>query len=325
MSSCELVVWIATGRCNLSCRHCYAARFSNLRELSTYEALKMIEGLAEIKARHLSITGGEPTLREDLPKLIVEAQERGLEVSMVTNTLLLREELMNFLAKRDVEVQVSIDGVTKETFVRVRGPFLDLVLNKIQSLRDRGVRLKPIMTVNTINYHEVGEFIRLCAKIEAIGAALIPLIPVGRADRELMPSSNTVKEALLTAVQVAEEVDFDIELWCSPFAHSFIDSKVVEISPCMIASGLDIAPDGSVLLCDTLDMKIASIDVGVPRAWKEYLDSKLVKNLSSPSFKEFCKECKYVEKCFGGCHARAKALYGDLRMPDPLCPIASQS
>lgn len=285
----------------------------------------MIEGLAEIKAKHLSITGGEPTLREDLTKLIVEAQEKGLEVSIVTNTLLLKEELMEFLAKRDVEVQVSIDGITKETFTKIRGPFFDLLLSRIQKLRLLGVRLKPIMTVSTINYREAGDYVRLCAKMETARAALIPLIPVGRADRKLMPNSYMVKEAFLMAVQAAEEAGFNIELWCSPFAYSFLSSKVAEISPCMIASGLDIAPDGSVLLCDTLDMKVTSIDVGIPRAWEEYLSNELVKGLSSPAFKTFCRTCRYVEKCSGGCHARAKALYGDLNMSDPLCPIVSKS
>lgn len=324
MSSCELVVWIATGRCNLSCKHCYAARFSNSHELSTGEALKMIEGLSEINARHLSITGGEPTLRGDLPKLIMEAQDRGLEVSIVTNTLLLKEELMTFLAKRDVEVQVSIDGATKETFTKIRGPFFDLLLSRIERLKRLGARLKPIMTINTINYREAGDYVRLCAKMEVTGAALIPLIPVGRADKGLMPSSDMTKEAFLMAVQAAEEAGLSIELWCSPFACSFIRSKVAEVCHCMIASGLDIAPDGSVLLCDTLDMRITSVNMGVQRAWEEYLSNKLVKSLSSPTFKVFCRTCKYVEECLGGCHARAKAFYGDLKMPDPLCPIASK-
>lgn len=285
----------------------------------------MIEGLAEIKAKHLSITGGEPTLRGDLPKLIVEAQERGLEVSIVTNTLSLNEELMGFLAKRGVEVQVSIDGVTKETFTKIRGPFFDLLLSRIQKLRVLGARLKPIMTVSKVNYREAGDYVELCTKIGAVGAALIPLIPVGRADRGLMPSSSMVKESFFMAAQVAEELGFRIELWCSPFAHSFLNSKVVEVSPCMIASSLDVAPDGSVLLCDTLDVRVTSITVGVSRAWEEYLNNGLVKSLSSPTFKALCKTCKCVKECLGGCHARAKVLYGDLKMPDPLCPIASES
>lgn len=325
MHSCELVVWIATGRCNLSCRHCYASRFINFKELSTDEALRMVKGLAEIKAKHLSITGGEPTLRDDLPKIIMEAQDRGLEVSVVTNSLLLREEFMEFLAKRNVEVQVSIDGVTKESFTRIRGPFFDALLAKIQKLKNHGASVKPIMTINVINYRETGDYIRLCSKMGTSGAALIPLIPVGRADRELMPSSDMVKEALLMATQVAEELGFNIELWCSPFARSFVASKLVEVSPCMIALGLDIAPDGSILLCDTLDMKITSIDAGIPRAWEEYLNSELVKSLSSPRLKAPCISCKHVEYCLGGCHARAKVFYGDLKMPDPLCPIASKT
>lgn len=325
MSPCELVVWIATGRCNLSCKHCYASRFSNSRELLTYEALRMIEGLVEIKAKHLSITGGEPALREDLPKLITEAQEGGLEVSVVTNALQLREDLMKFLAKRDVEVQVSIDGATKETFAKIRGPFFDVLLSRVKMLRALGAHLKPVMTINAVNYYEAGDYVKLCAEVGASGAALIPLIPVGRASVELMPSSVMVKEALLAAARAAEEVGLSVEFWCSPFALSFISSKEVNVSPCLIASSLDITPDGSVVLCDTLDIKITSIDAGIPRAWEEYLNNDIVKSLSSLSFKTACRACRYLEKCLGGCHARAKVVYGDLKMPDPLCPIAPRS
>ncbi|RLF05704.1 MAG: hypothetical protein DRJ60_05275 [Thermoprotei archaeon] len=297
-----------------------------MNEMSTDEAVKMIEGLAEIKAEHFSITGGEPTLRDDLPKLIIEAQDRGLEVSIVTNTILLTEDFMEFLAKRDVEIQVSIDGVTKETFAKIRGPFLDMLLDKVRKLKRLGARLRPIMTINTINYREAGDYVRLCAEIETMSAALIPVIPVGRANRSLMPTPSMVKEALFSAAQAAEETGFNIEFWCSPFAHSFINSSMVTICPCMINSCLDIAPDGSIMLCDTLDIKVTTVKIGVPKAWKDYLSNELVRSLSTPlGLKASCRTCKYASICLGGCHARAKTIYGDLKMPDPLCPLASRT
>ena len=134
-----------------------------MEELSTDEAIRMIDGLAEINAEHFSITGGEPTLRDDLTKLIIEAQDRGMEVSIVTNTVLLTNELMEFLAKRDVEVQVSIDGVNEETFAKIRGPFLKVLIDRVRRLKALGVRLRPIMTINTLNYKEAGDYVRLCA------------------------------------------------------------------------------------------------------------------------------------------------------------------
>jgi len=324
MGPCALVVWIVTGRCNLSCRHCYASRFSHLPELSTEEALRVVEGVAEIKAGHLSITGGEPTLREDLLKLILEARGRGLRVSIVTNTLRLTDELMKLLAKEGVEVQVSIDGASKETFAKMRGPYFDLALEKVKRLRDLGAEVRPIMAISAANYSEAGRYVELCADLNASGAALIPLIPVGRADKGFMPTPGMTKEAFSLAAQKAEELGLNIELWCSPFARSFIRSRRVYVPKCVIDSCMDIAPDGGVLLCDTIDVRITDVRKGVPEAWREYSSCELVKGLRRPeNLKGPCRACSYAEFCLGGCHARARAVHGDLMMPDPLCPLAS--
>jgi len=321
---CALVVWLVTGKCNLSCRHCYAARFSGLPELSTEEALKVVEGIAEIGARHLSITGGEPTLREDLPKLVVEAQERGVHVSVFTNTLKLTSELMKFLAKREVEVHVSIDGASNEVFAKIRGPYLDLVLERVKNLVDLGADVEPVMTVNAINYAEAGKYVELCASMDLSRVALIPVIPVGRAGKSIMPTPSMAKEAFSLAAQKAEEVGLDVELWCSPFALSFIRSRRVYVPRCIISACMDIAPDGSVMLCDTIDIKVTDVKKGAREAWEEYSSSELVKSLERPeNLRGTCKACRYAHICLGGCHARAMAIYGDLMMPDPLCPLTS--
>jgi len=296
-----------------------------LPELSTEEALKVIEGIADVGARHLSMTGGEPTLREDLPRLIDEARERGLRVSVFTNALKLADELMKFLAKREVEVHVSIDGASKETFAKIRGPYFDLVLEKVEKLRGFGADVKSVMTLSAINYHEAGRYVELCANIGASGAALIPIIPVGRAVRSIMPTPSMTKEALLLAAQKAEEVGLNVELWCSPFAISFMRSKRVHVSGCIISACMDIAPDGSVLLCDTVDIKVTDVKRGVREAWEKYSKSELVEHLTRPeNLKDPCRACEHASTCLGGCHSRALAIYGDLMMSDPLCPLASK-
>ena len=115
-----------------------------------------------------------------------------------------------------------------------------------------------------------------------------------------------------------------MELWCSPFASSFIRSRRVYVPRCMISACMDIAPDGSVMLCDTIDIKVTDVKKGVREAWEEYSSSELVKSLERPeNLRGLCRACRYARTCLGGCHARAMAIYGDLMMPDPLCPLAS--
>ncbi|MCC6013375.1 MAG: radical SAM protein [Candidatus Verstraetearchaeota archaeon] len=323
MNNCELVVWLITGKCNLKCLHCYASRFNGDNEISTDLALRIIKELTEINTQHISFTGGEPTIRKDLPLLISEARNFGYELSIVTNTFLLNYDLMKFLVKNDVEIQVSIDGVKKETFYKIRGMNLEILLEKLRQLKSLGAKIRPIMTLNKINYDEVADYVELAANYGAIEAAIIPVIPIGRANSELLPSYEITREAIISASQKADEIGFNIEIWCAPFALQFINSKRTKVCSCLIGRGLDIAPNGNIMLCDSIETKITNIkNNNIKEIWLTYLNYELVRKLTSvESLNEKCKKCKYVNKCLGGCHARAYAIFKNLLMPDPLCPL----
>ncbi|MBN2048698.1 MAG: radical SAM protein, partial [Anaerolineaceae bacterium] len=74
-----------TYRCNNNCSHCYNARSRNFPELSTIQWKQVIDQLWAIGIPHIVFTGGEPTLREDLPELIQYAQSRGQITGINTN------------------------------------------------------------------------------------------------------------------------------------------------------------------------------------------------------------------------------------------------
>ena len=63
-----VVVWTATRRCNLHCAHCYTDSFDREYpgELTTDEALTMVDDLAAFGSPVLLISGGEPLRRPDL-------------------------------------------------------------------------------------------------------------------------------------------------------------------------------------------------------------------------------------------------------------------
>lgn len=63
-----MIFWV-TGSCNLSCRHCFNHEYNNshVNDLSTEEIRKISESMGHIK--YLTLAGGEPLLREDLPEI----------------------------------------------------------------------------------------------------------------------------------------------------------------------------------------------------------------------------------------------------------------
>ncbi len=74
-----------TYRCNNDCTHCYNARSRSYPELETKEWYSVIDKLWDIGVPHIVFTGGEPTLRKDLPQLIAYAEKKGQITGINTN------------------------------------------------------------------------------------------------------------------------------------------------------------------------------------------------------------------------------------------------
>ena len=80
-----------TYRCNNNCAHCYNARARNYPELTTQEWFRIIDHLWELGIPHIVFTGGEPTLRDDLPELIKHAEDNGQITGLNTNGIRLSD------------------------------------------------------------------------------------------------------------------------------------------------------------------------------------------------------------------------------------------
>jgi radical SAM protein with 4Fe4S-binding SPASM domain len=74
-----------TYRCNNNCPHCYVARSSDYPEMPTATWKAVIDRVWDIGVPHVCFTGGEATLRRDLPELVAYAQEKGLVTGLLTN------------------------------------------------------------------------------------------------------------------------------------------------------------------------------------------------------------------------------------------------
>ncbi len=93
-----IVVWNVTRKCNLSCVHCYinavdADAEEDMGELTTREAMDMIEDLVSIKSPMLAFSGGEPLLRHDIYELNKYAMKLGLRTILSTNSTLITREV----------------------------------------------------------------------------------------------------------------------------------------------------------------------------------------------------------------------------------------
>jgi MoaA/NifB/PqqE/SkfB family radical SAM enzyme len=131
----------STLKCNFYCQTCskgYGPYYAEDLQTAIFDTVR-----AEVMPTNvrISITGfGEPTMAGNFDEILQMALDNGSTVHFVTNASLLNYERIEKLTRFPVEITISIDGATKETFEEIRaGANYDLILEKlamIKKLRD---------------------------------------------------------------------------------------------------------------------------------------------------------------------------------------------
>jgi len=136
-----------TDRCNIRCFYCMPnelVRFKPRSEILTFEEIERFAGvMAQLGVNKLRITGGEPLVRADLPKLIAKlACIDGIaDIAMTTNGILLAEQAEELKQAGLHRLNISLDGLREETFQRIaRREGLERVLEGIFAARKAGFR-----------------------------------------------------------------------------------------------------------------------------------------------------------------------------------------
>jgi len=104
------LVWLEiTGKCQLTCVHCYAESTPSGRHgpLTRDDWIRVIDEAAAIGVRKVQFIGGEPTLRPDLPDLVGHATTSGLRVEITSNLVRLSARMWAAAARPGVELGTS--------------------------------------------------------------------------------------------------------------------------------------------------------------------------------------------------------------------------
>jgi len=192
------VVWNITRACNLKCLHCYeSAGVKDIDELSTEEALRGIDILADAGVLILAFSGGEPTIRPDILQLIEHSSKRGMFTAVATNALLFssRRKVREFKKAGLQFAQVSLDGLNPETHDRFRGVpgCFQKTVQGIKNCVAESLFVEMATTATQFNYKEIPEMIDFAQKLGVNWFMLYNFVPAGRGV-EIMESDLTPDE-----------------------------------------------------------------------------------------------------------------------------------
>jgi cyclic pyranopterin phosphate synthase len=136
-----------TDRCNIRCFYCMPdepVRFMDRGEILTFEEIeRFVRAAVPLGITKLRITGGEPLIRRDLPRLIekLSAIDGVRDVALTTNAVLLKQQAKDLYAAGLRRLNVHLDTLDRERFRQItRRDDLPRVLEGIEAATDAGFR-----------------------------------------------------------------------------------------------------------------------------------------------------------------------------------------
>jgi len=295
-----------TYRCNNDCSHCYNARERNFPELSTDQWKKILDQLWTLGVPHIIFTGGEATLRNDLPALIQHAENNGQITGLNTNARRLSDEkYVQTLVDAGLDhVQVTVESCDEQIhdeMMRAKGAFKQT----IQGLKNALNSKLYVMTNTTMlrtNVHKIPETLDFLADIGVPTVGLNALIYSGHGvtvgtglhESELQPILDIATQKTAARGQKL--------IWYTPTQYCQFDPTAnnLGVKGCTAAMySMCIESNGNVLPCQSYYQPLGNmLTDSWDSIWNHKLSTKLRDRQGLPSK---CEGCPVVSECGGGC------------------------
>src|ERR1700690_2465374 len=174
-----------TYRCNNDCAHCYNARERDFPELTTEQWFKILDQLWELGVPHIIFTGGEATLRNDLPELIRHAESNGQITGLNTNARRLADEkyLRQLIDAGLDHVQITVESCDEQIhdqMVCAKGAFKQTI-HGIKNALASPLYVMTNTTMLKTNVHEIPDTLDFLADLGVPTIGLNALIYSGHA------------------------------------------------------------------------------------------------------------------------------------------------
>jgi uncharacterized radical SAM superfamily Fe-S cluster-containing enzyme len=178
-----------TERCNTNCAVCVNdnGKITEIEKYLTLERLKEMLNDIKNKKKVILISGGEPTVREDLPEIIKAICESGNIPYIATNGIKLADyEFAKKLKNAGLKmIMFSLDSLDGDKNAKLRGGHGILIkkLKALENIKKCSMKVYLSMTViDKFNLNEIGKIIRFAARNNEFISGIImrPLLPCGR-------------------------------------------------------------------------------------------------------------------------------------------------
>jgi radical SAM protein with 4Fe4S-binding SPASM domain len=295
-----------TYRCNNDCAHCYNVEGRNLKELSTDDWKRVLDKAWDLGVPHIIFTGGEPTLREDLPELIAYAEGKGQITGLNTNARRLSDPryVKKLVAAGLDHVQITVesnDADVHDRMVGARGAFPQT----IKGLKNALASSLYVMTNTTMlrtNVHTIPAALDFLAETGVPTIGLNALIHSGRGSVVGTGLAESELTPLLEVARQKTEAQGLRLIWYTPTQYCNFDPMTLDlgVKGCTAALyNMCVEPDGNVLPCQSYYQPLGNLLADTwDSIWNHELAVRLRERQGLP---QKCDGCILLAECGGGC------------------------
>jgi radical SAM protein with 4Fe4S-binding SPASM domain len=312
-----------TYRCNNDCAHCYNVQHpASLpsdealvpgNELPTGSWKRILDKAWELGIPHIIFTGGEPTLRADLPELIAYAEHNGQITGLNTNARRLSDaHYVETLVQAGLDhVQITLessDAGVHDRMVQAKGAFLQTV----KGLKNVLASPLYVMTNTTMlrtNVHTLPAMLDFLAEMGVPTIGLNALIYAGRGRKVGTGMAESELTALLEVAREKTERCGQRLIWYTPTQYCNFDPMALDlgVKGCTAALyNMCVEPDGNVLPCQSYYHPLGNL---LTDEWDSIWNHELAVRLRErKNLPPKCDGCSLLAECGGGCPLQFESM-----------------
>lgn len=322
-------VWEITLACDLACRHC-GSRAGKERpgELSTQECLDLVDQLAAMKVKEVSLIGGEAYLRDDWTQIIAHIASHGMIPLLTTGGRGVTPERARAAKEAGLRsASVSIDGdeATHDRLRGVQGSYRS-ALESIANLRAAGIPVSCNTQINRLSMPHLEGVLELMGSLGMHSWQIQLTVPMGRAADEpdvlLQPYDLLALFPLLSKLKKRGD-ELKVRLWpgnnigyFGPY-ESDLRGRMPKGHMYSCGAGrstLGIEADGAIKGCPSLPTEAWTggniRDASLQDIWERSAPLRYTRDRTVEDLHGYCRTCYYADECRAGCTWTSFVLFG---------------
>jgi radical SAM protein with 4Fe4S-binding SPASM domain len=318
----------STKSCNLGCTFCYDKAIRGHTENLSVDTIQLLAtDAAELGARRVILSGGEPLLRRDFKNVAKAFDSVGMEVSLATNGTLITDEIVEFLGTLNkVTLSISLDG-GEVIHDRLRGQkgAHHHTMRAFELLKQAQINFDVNSTIFKGNLSEIPFLTKLSRDFDC-NVRFSLLHPNGRGE-DMIDKELTPEEILRLREYCHILRKFGVKVFVNlppllQYLEEIIPSRGAACGWAVNFCG--VLANGDVSICGVAsdEPSLVAGNIKEKRFKEIWTNSPLFQKTRSfnvTDLKGICGRCLFREFCGGACRLSAFRDKGDFLAPYSLC------